>query len=117
MGYRTLLVFITFFFGCIEEETTKKDLLKRDLFIQSLVELHTLEATINETSFSQQSLTTEFNSREKLIFDSLGTDSLLFYTTLEYYIKEKPEYLGALYDTVIASLRIRKEKYKEVVKK
>jgi len=97
------LYFLTFFIiiSCSILENEK--FIPKEKLVNILIEMHVLEASIDNLNLSKDSSMIFFKMREKEIFEKFNTDEETYRESFSHYFFE-PKELDEIYETVIDSL-------------
>ncbi|MEM6737475.1 MAG: DUF4296 domain-containing protein [Bacteroidota bacterium] len=107
MKYKFLIILILFA-ACIAKEVPK-DLIGQSKMIRVLMEVHLLEARIDEVSVvPKDSIQLVYEHYENLLFDSLGISKEQYEVSFNYYLSNPKEF-EKIYSAVVDSL-LQKEK-------
>jgi hypothetical protein len=96
---------------CQTESAKPANLLSPADMTKALIEVHTLEARIQEHTYNLlDSAQVAYQDAEKKLFQKLKITYKQYKNSYDYYMKEQPEALDNIYVVVIDSLRKREAK-------
>lgn len=103
---------------CQTQNAKPDNLLSLKDMTKALIEVHTLEARIQEHNYNLlDSAQVAYQDAEKKLFQKLKITYKQYKNSYDYYLKEQPETLDNIYIVVIDSLRKREAKAPSVESK
>ncbi len=96
-------------------DTNKKNLIKRDDFVNLLVDIHYFDAVITDHTLINQFREIDSASVYSAVLDKYNTDQETFYYTLDWY-SHHPKDFALVYDEVFGILNKRKEELNKLSK-
>ncbi len=92
--------------ACVSEEEPPENLLPREDIVDVLIQVHLLEAKVDNFLSRKDSSQALYDHYEAILFERMQIDKAQYDATMQYYLN-RPGDLNSIYETVVDSLSLR----------